>query len=387
MNVLQLISSGAGFYGAERVLVTLSAELQRMGVNTVVGAFRHRSRPTHLEVLDRAQRCGLATEEVTYRGRFDRSAIVALQTLVRRHSIDVIHSHEATANFYALLAAGRTPTGLVSTCHSWLINSFKDWMVSVADRATLRGFDAVVVVNERLRKPLDQFRVRPQNIHNIGNGIDAGPFVRAADTAIWERGSGEGLVVGTVARLAPEKGLHYLLEAAAILIPEYPLTEFVVVGDGPELEALQRHASRLGIVERVRFPGSFADMPGVYASFDIFVLPSLTEAMPMALMEAMATGTPVVATSVGAVPQMIQQRDNGILIEPADTASLVGGLRSLLSSRELRTTLGLAAQHTATSSFSATVMAQRYLALYESVTRCSSGGAVPSPTAVEGLFQ
>jgi glycosyltransferase involved in cell wall biosynthesis len=108
-----------------------------------------------------------------------------------------------------------------------------------------------------------------------------------------------------MARLVPAKGLKYLLDAAAILLRDFPLTKFVIAGSGPELESLERQASGLNIRESVEFAGIRTDTPGTYASFDVFALPSLFEGMPMALMEAMASGRPVVASAVGSVPQMI----------------------------------------------------------------------------------
>ena len=367
MTVLQLLSSGTGFYGAERVSVTLAAELEKAGVRCIVGAFRNCAKDVHLEVLERAQESGLTTEEIICRGRVDKEAVRTLEEIVVRHHIDVIHSHGVKSDLYALLTRRRTGVSVVSTCHSWTMNNVKDWVVSAADRLLLRRFDAVAAVSPTLEPKLCRFGVKEEAIRVIPNGIDCEPLVRpsGSDTSVLSQS--RGLRIGSVARLAPVKGLKYLLDAAPRVLSEFPLTEFVLIGDGPELAALREQSVQLGISEHVHFPGSCVDMPSVYGALDVFVLPSLSEAMPMALMEAMAAGKPVVASSVGSVPAMVKNLETGILVPPADAGAIGTALCTLLRDSELRRRLGDFAQRFATTSFSAKAMALRYITLYASI--------------------
>jgi glycosyltransferase involved in cell wall biosynthesis len=367
MNILQLISSGEGFYGAERVVVTLSAELARFGAHVVVGAFRNAAKTPHLEVLDGARRCGLDTSEISCRGRLDWNAVLAIRDLVLRHKVDVIHSHGPKTNLYAYLAARKNGPGLVSTCHLWYCESAIDRLIGMTDRVVLRGFDNVVVVSDTIRQPLCRSWVRKGRIVTIPNGIDCRPFTADGRTTRTPRRWGNGIVVGTAARLSSQKGLPYFLKAAAALLPAFPDATFVVAGDGPDREALQALARGLGIQPHVKFLGSQSDMPAFYSSIDVFVLPSLAEGMPMALIEAMAAAKAVVATSVGSVPLVIQHGDNGLIVEPRDVLSLAGALRQVLEDPELRTRLSGSARRSAESRWSAATMTKHYTDVYDAV--------------------
>ena len=288
MTVLQLISSGGGFYGAERVSVTLAAELRTLEVEVIVAAFRNTGKAIHLEVLDQAKAAGLATEWIDCKGRLDRKAITTIRDMIERHGVDVVHSHGIKADLYALLAGRGTKARLVSTCHSWTMDSPKHWLISVLDRLLLRKFDAVAIVSESLHKRLWRLGIAAEKIHVVHNGIDCVPFVAISGPDVRRRAAEtQEVLVGTVSRLVPVKGLQYLLEAAAVLLHEFPLTKFVIVGDGPESEPLRRRAASLKIANSVHFAGNRNDMVEVYSSLDVFVLPSLSEAMPMALMEGL----------------------------------------------------------------------------------------------------
>ena len=183
-------------------------------------------------------------------------------------------------------------------------------------------------------------------------------------------------MVGTAARLCSQKGLPYLFDAAAVILREFPDVTFVVAGDGPEREALRRRTGQLGILPNVKLLGSCSDMPRFYVSIDAFVLPSLAEGMPMALIEAMAAGKAVVATSVGSVPVLVQDRKNGLLVKPGDVAGLTSALRHVIGDRDLRARLGRNARCTVESRFSAAAMTKQYWALYESTIDGKKSSAV-----------
>jgi glycosyltransferase involved in cell wall biosynthesis len=296
----------------------------------------------------------------------DRDAVLAIRTLLVSHRIDVIHSHGPKANLYAYWAGRKSGAVLVSTCHTWYVDSAIDRLISLADRTVLCGFDRVVVVSDTIRPQLRRFPVPNGRIVTIHNGIDCRPYAPSGGTIPKERQWGDGIVVGTAARLSSQKGLRYLLKAAASVLREFPDATLVMAGDGPERDALLRLAAQLGILPNVKLLGSVLDMPQFYASIDVFVLPSLAEGMPMALIEAMAGGKAVVATSVGSVPMVVQDRKNGLLVRPREVASLAGALQEVCRDRELRVRLGNNARLTAESRFPAAVMTKHYWDLYES---------------------
>jgi len=367
VNVLQLISSSVGYYGAERVVVTLSAALQDMYVNTVVAAFENSAKDCHLEVLNQAESYGLKTERIACHGRLDRQAIRTLRSLVERYEIDVIHCHGIKPVLYSLLATRGTKVGLVSTCHSWSIENKKDWLVSAVERCILHGIDRIVVVSDTLVPQLRRFGLRADVINN---GINLEPYRNLRSVVEQHAGWSGRPVVGAVGRLTPVKGLQFLLRAAPEVVRENPDVLFLFVGDGPERQALEDEAKSLGIQNSVCFLGVREDIPELLSSMDVLAMPSLSEAMPMALLEAMASGKAVVASRVGTIPSVIQERVNGITLSPGDVSGLASALNDLLRNKEFRTALGYNARRTVESRFSAACMARQYRELYGELTSC-----------------
>jgi glycosyltransferase involved in cell wall biosynthesis len=360
LNVLQLISSGLGYYGAERVVVTLANALEELNTHNIVAAFFNTAKESHLEVLEHANQHGLQTEQITCNGRLDRRAVKSIRDIVARHNIDIIHCHGIKPDLYAILA--QCPdVALVSTCHLWVFDSAKAWAVAALERCLLHAVDRVVVVSEQILPQLHRFGVKADVIHN---GIDLEPFRRTQSDLRQTMKWCDRPVIGAIGRLAPQKGLQYLLQAAPLVLRDEPNALFVFVGDGPERGALEAEAGKLGIRDAVCFLGVREDIPELLSAMDIVAMPSLSEGLPMALLEAMASGKPVVATRVGAIPQVIQERVSGIMLSPGDVSGLAAELRGLLKSSELRRTLGENARKTIEDRFSSASMAKQYLGVY-----------------------
>jgi glycosyltransferase involved in cell wall biosynthesis len=167
--------------------------------------------------------------------------------------------------------------------------------------------------------------------------------------------------------LAPEKGLNLFLKAAREVLNTRPETEFLIVGEGPQRPMLESQACELGIAHAVVFTGVLDDMPDVYASMDIFVLPSLNEGLPLALLEAMAAGKPVVATRVGGVPGLVISERTGLLVETQNVTALRDSMLRLIDDPQLRHELGEAGQRLVAERFSAEKMAGNYLRMYRDI--------------------
>jgi glycosyltransferase involved in cell wall biosynthesis len=216
-------------------------------------------------------------------------------------------------------------------------------------------------VSDHIIPQLRRFGVRADVIYN---GIDLEPFDRPALESKKKMNWCGRPVIGAVARLAPQKGLQYLLRAAPEVLREFPTALFVIVGDGPERQALEVEASSLGVQDAVCFLGVREDIPELLSSMDVLAIPSLDEGLPMAMLEAMAAGRAVVASRVGGIPRVIQDRVNGIMVSPGDVSTLAATLREVLKRGELRAALGQRARETVESRFSAASMARQYLEVY-----------------------
>jgi glycosyltransferase involved in cell wall biosynthesis len=199
----------------------------------------------------------------------------------------------------------------------------------------------------------------------IGNGVDVPVFRAAEPKYAAEIGKGRKVAVGMVGRMVWEKGPQYLIEAARDVIHDFPDTIFILIGDGPQRLQFQQMARSLGIERQVIFAGYRSDMPEVLASLDVVALPSLREAMPMSVMEAMAAGRPVIGTRVGAIPAMIADGKTGLLVDPGNPAQLREALVRLLANAKLRGDLGEQAQFWVAKHVSLEAVALRYLGAYE----------------------
>ena len=365
MKVLLLISS-AGHYGAENMLLALAGGLRKRGCEPVVGAF-HNTHRANLEIVEQASALGHATAVFRCRGRVDLQTIRDIAQSIRSERFDVIHTHGYKANMYGYLAAKRTGAPVLATCHSWQSDTLPLYAYSVLDSSFLCRFPKVVAVSEDVRKILLTVGVPSNRVAVIPNGIKLSPFEVARPSLNGEVPRQGGLVVGMVARLAPGKGGNYFLEAAREVLKSHPGTSFVFVGEGRERPRLEQMAREFGVEKNVAFIGQRQDMPGVYASLDILVLPSLSEAMPMCLLEGLSARKAVVATRVGDVPKLILARQTGLLVEPRDTAGLRDAIAELITDSDLRTRLGTSGHDLVETHFSVDKMTSNYLSVYESL--------------------
>ncbi len=198
--------------------------------------------------------------------------------------------------------------------------------------------DAILTVSLSIRRTLIECGVANHLIAVIYEGVDLDWIDRQHAPSFSQNRN--GLVVGTVAHLSSEKGHTILLEAAAQLVPKFPEVTYVIAGGG-ELEAtLKRKARALGIERRVVFTGFRSDTEGLMKQFDVFCLPSLSEGLSSAILAAMASHLPVVATNVGGIPELVVDGETGFLVPPYESKPLFHSLSKLIASRKLRQRMG-----------------------------------------------
>ena len=348
MRVLQLISS-SGHYGAEAMAVSLSQALQKDGIGSILGVFRNSHRP-NLEVAEIAKARGLQVEWVRCQGRVDRQAWLAIREVIRREQIDLLHSHGYKSHVYGYFAARGTPCRTVATCHGYYTRTSKSGFLSVADmkvrgyreveRVLLPRFDRVVAVSNEVATSLRGAGVLGKRLAVIGNGIDVAEFESARPAEDLLEIKGRSLAVGLVGRLIQGKGHEQLFQAARTILAQCPGTVFFVIGDGPLRLRLADLARELGIAKSVVFVGKRHDMPQVYSSLDVLVLPSTAEGTPMVVIEALAAKRAVVASNVGGIPEIIDHDRTGRLIEPGNSFALQEAILTLLKNADLRRSLG-----------------------------------------------
>ena len=375
MKILHIISS-SGMYGAEAVILNLSRILKERGHENLLAAFSNSSNP-NLELHERAQAEGIESHVIPCSGQVDRTVVTAIRDLASRIGADVVHSHSFKSDVYVYPALRRTKIPIVATCHTWYDTDPMVTLYGKIDRLVLRGFVRVVAVSEEVKHRLLKAGVAAEKVSIVRNGIDLRPFENAKPS-LGDRGpSDEMPMVGLIGRLSWEKGVEIYLLAAARVVAKFPYVRFVVVGEGPDRDKLEQSIDQLNLRSHVTMLGRRDDMPSVYASLDIMVSASRQEGLPMAILEGMASGLPLVATTVGEVPTVVQDGRTGILVPPEDPARLADAIEQLLRDSARRIAMGAAGRQLIREEYSANRMADDYLKVYQEAVACvlqQSGG-------------
>jgi glycosyltransferase involved in cell wall biosynthesis len=355
--------------GLETMCADLAIELVNRGVRSVViGLDRGGSLESRLE--------SHGVEFVSMGGRRlrDPRFYVRVASTIRRFHPSVVHTHSFGPLVYAVPAKwmGGGPR-LVNTEHSI------EYLLERPDfrrvlRFMSRSIDQFVVLGERMRRYYqDAIGVDRSRLRVIPNGVApltiATPAERSAARAAL--GLGGGFLVTTVGRLAPEKNFPMLIEAFAASTAGDAEARLVFVGDGSERISLERHAAKLGIANRVAFLGWRKDVAAILPAFDLFALSSLSEGLPMSMLEAMSAGVPIVSTAVGDIPEVITDGETGRLVPSKDADALARAIASFHASTAERERIGMAGRALVIGRYSRAAMVDAYLEAYGLAARPS----------------
>jgi glycosyltransferase involved in cell wall biosynthesis len=302
---------------------------------------------------------------VKIRGNIDPLAILQLMRLFRCRCVDIVHTHSNADSWNAAIAAklcGRRPW-VVRTRH--LSAAFNNRMIYsfMADR--------VITTGEYTRRYMIREKgIDAQRVEAIPSGIDLerfNPELNQEDIR-GELGLARNtLVFGSASVFRKKKGYHFLLEAVPQILSAYPAAKLLLVGGGPQEDNLRGLIRELGIQEAVILPGFRNDMPRVLNTMDVFVFPTLEEAFPNAVMEALAMKRAVVASRVGGVPDIILDGETGYLVEPGDPAAIAAKVSFLFQNKGLRQRLGERGRKFVEENCSHRIMVRRIEELYRSL--------------------
>ena len=323
------------FYGGpEKQILHHAVSASSQQLEICVGSFRDSAaRP---ELLERSERVGLPTVEFSS-GRFGWGAILELAHTLRKDKISLLCTHGYKANLLGWAASRLTGCPQIAFARGWTGENWRIRLYERLDRLALARADWAVCVSRPLADEIRKKRARrtpPVQIPNCA----LYPFQRVelpVDRGASRKMIGlprNSLCICAAGRLSPEKGHRYLLEAVAKLVQNLPRLLLVLLGDGRERANLEQQAKQSGIEKHVLFAGFKKDIRPWIEACDLLVNPSLTEGTPNVVLEAMALGTPVIATRVGGVPDVVEHMISGILVAPADSSALTAAIHALLSS-------------------------------------------------------
>ena len=307
----------------------------------------------------------------------DWIALKRLTDLFRRNRYDIVHTHTSKAGFLGRLAAERAHIPIV--VHTPHGNVFQGYFskpltrlfVSMERHAAKRTDRIIELTSGGIEEHLAEGIGRRDQYVSIFSGIDLAPFETARPRRAETRQAlgipPDAFLVGGVGRLEPVKGFAYFVSAAQAIAERIPHARFIVAGQGSLDRELRAQAS--GLRDRFAWLGLREDVPDLMAALDVFVLPSINEGMGRVLLEAGAAGTPVVASRVGGVPDVVRDGETGILVPSRDPHAIAEAVCALACDADRRRTMGAAAHAMVVPAFGLDRMVQRVEALYEELTQ------------------
>ena len=355
MRIVQLISQTV-IGGAESYGHTLACELAQRGHSVRLLANRANG-----PLLERSCPAEFVSEALSRNSRLDPAILRFLLRHLRELRPHVLHAHNFGANSWARVLGTFFPEmAVVCHVHSGRMVTHYPRRRVYLDRLMYRRADAVIVLNnEQVTFLEERLQVPRDRVHLMPNGIDMTRFSPPAP------GKRSAMHVVCVASLTPVKDHPTLLKAWALVHSQVPEARLTLVGDGELRSRLEEQARGLGLGESVEFAGLRSDVMPYLERAGIFVLSSLREAMPLALLEAMATGMAAIATDVGGIPEMIEDGFNGRLVRPGDVDTLAHRLIQMLKDPTRQTRLGAAARETVVRRYSLTASIDQLESLYE----------------------
>jgi glycosyltransferase involved in cell wall biosynthesis len=365
LNVVQMIDvTGGG--GAEKVLVDLALHLDRNRYNVTVCATRQAR--NYQPLLDSA---GVRTMVLQRRSRWETYKMAEVVRMLRRERVQVLHTHLFGSNTWGRLLGRLAGVPVIIAHEHWSSRGRNEiWM----DRLMYRLSDRILVTSQASKQiVMNSEHIPARYLSVVYNGVDISTFAGRSDRAEVRAELGvpvDAVLIGAVGRLTADKGgQDVLIRAVGRVRETCPQVRLVMVGDGPLRPGLEQLTAQLGLCDSVIFTGLRSDVPRLLGALDVFVLPSEREALPVAVLEAMAAGLPVVATRVGGLPEVVADGETGFLVPPGDVAALQGVLEKLAGDPALAARLGAAGQAHVQAHFTVQQMVRQVEQLYDQLAQ------------------
>ena len=348
MRVLWIID-GLGPGGAENMMPTLLKQLCERGVESRVCVLQVKAgNPLAEEV----ERLGIQVDVLNVARLRSPGNLPRLIRYVRQYQPDIIHTQLEASDIFGTLVAKILGIPTLTTLHTLDVKpkTKRSYWRNLIRWRILNSFcDQIIAVSEITRQHYVALGLRPEKIITLYNGVDMQRFIPFGRSEAKTRRvldvPDDSIVMVTVAVLREAKGIQYMLQAMPAILKKFPNAYYVVVGDGAYGDPLKALVASLSIEGRVLFLGHRSDIPAILAESDLFVFPTLMDALPTVLLEAMAVGKPIVSSRVGGIPEILEHEVNALLIRPATPAELSDSCIRVLSDRDLKQRLSASARN------------------------------------------
>jgi glycosyltransferase involved in cell wall biosynthesis len=369
------VITGAGG-GPDKTILNSPRFLTQLGYRCTCAFLRQPSDDGFQSIRERAIRWQAPIEEIDDRGAFDWRVFPQLLQLCRKLKVDVWHAHDYKTNLIGIILQRLHPMRLVTTAHGWVEYTPRTRIYYQFDRWSLPKYERVICVSEDLKETCRNYGVADNRCVLIENAVDVEQFRRLAtvDAAKARMGrTKHRYLIGAVGRLSAEKAFDVLIRAVHELVRRGIDVELAIAGEGPQRGELERLIQALGLQEYVQLLGFRSDLRHLYEALDLFVLSSIREGLPNAVLEAMSLQVPVVATRIAGIPRLISDGENGLLVPPSDAVLLADSIERALTSPTLRARLAESGRRTVEDRYSFIGRMKKVAALYDELLNNTNG--------------
>jgi len=365
---LMFICSSSLLGGVETHILIFAKRLDKKRFNLNIVC------PSEGNLTSEMRRLDIKPTIIDVRKKSNFRAIPQLIRIMKAQNIDIVQTYGLRAMFFGHLAAKLAKVKVtVSDVQILLrarhkINRFKAMLSFIINKSLSIFTDKIIAASDAIKRDLVAYgHINPQKIVTIYNAIDLYNFKTSQSSNRIKEELKIGLdscVVGIVARLVPEKAIDVFIKAALKVVNKIPQTTFLIVGDGPLRGILEGLVSKLGLRPNFIFTGFRTDVPNLISVFDVGVLSSIFEGFGYVILEYMAQGKPVVATGVGGIPEIVEDKETGLLVPAGNPELLAEAIISLLQDKDKAREMGLAGRAMVKLKFSAEKMVEEFERLY-----------------------
>jgi len=334
------------------------------------------------QFIEEARRRALNLILLDQRAMFDPLLILQARKIVIEQGINLIQTHGYKSHLIGFFLRFLCRRPWIAFAHGYTYGNWKMRLYNRMDLSLLRYADRVVAVSDSVRGLLTRHGIHAGRIALIYNAIDpadAYPPVNVAEARGKLGLTLDQKVIGVIGRFNPEKGQGIFLKAMKKVVQHCPDVKSLLIGDGPDQAELKRYCRENGLIDRVVFLGYKENIADYYQILDLLVLPSLSEGLPNTLLEAMSFGVPVLASSVGGIPEIIG-KDNGVLVPPNNHEALADRMIELLQNESLRKAIGSKGRSNLYPRFAPDHRVEKIVGLYQELLSSRSWGNGPTPT-------
>ena len=344
INILQVIAP-IGMGGAENVLLNINNLIDKSRYRLSFCLFINPKRGRN-ELYERLKEFGCDVSVISMLIRkFPRGDISGLVRVINSNRIDIVHTHGYRSDILGLIASKITKRPLVSTVHGWTSESSKVILYEYIQKKIMRYLDMIMPVSQQIYDELLEKGMNRQRMRKVSNIIDYRSFETIKNHHNLRSQYNihkDSPVIGTVGRLGKEKGHIVFLQAIGIVKQHYPNIKALIIGEGDQKEELSKFVTKERMDETVCFCGFQKNVAEFYSLFDIFVLPSVTEGLPLVLLEAMYFKKPIVASKVGGIPEVIVHGLTGELVPPGEPIPFAESILRFLDDKSYAKKVGTA---------------------------------------------